>query len=88
MNDNLSVETLQTEIRGEEVWVNLNELLLLIIFSSEAFLDIEDTDVSREFKSGFVTGVRGIVEVFSEFGHSKVELSKLNTIEDFMELTK
>ena len=79
---------LSSEVRGEEVWVNLAEVLSFMLEGSEAFLQEHGDTTPREFNSGFVTGIKGLVEVFAEFGLSKVEMSKLNNVEDFMELTK
>ena len=79
---------LSAEVRGEEVWVNLAEVLCFMLEGSEAFLQEHGDTTPREFNSGFVTGIKGLVEAFAEFGLSKVELDKLKTVDDFMELTK
>lgn len=79
---------LSAEIRDEEVWVNLAEVLAFMLEGSELFLQEHGDTNPREFNSGFVTGIRGLVEAFAEFGMTKVEMSKLNNYQDFMELTK
>lgn len=79
---------LSAEVRGEEVWVNLAEVLSFMLEGSEVFLQEHGHTTPREFNSGFVTGIKGLVEAFAEFGLTKVEMSKLETVDDFMELTK
>ena len=79
---------LSAEVRGEEVWVNLSEVLCFMLQGSEAFLQEHWDKNPEEFNSGFALCIKGLVEAFAEFGLSKVEMSKLNNVEDFMELTK
>jgi hypothetical protein len=78
---------LSSEVRGEEVWVNLAEILSFIMCGTEEFLKEHGDCNSKEFNSGFIMCVKGMVEAFAEFGLSRVELDKLKTVEDFMELT-
>ena len=79
---------LSAEVRGEEVWVNLAEILSFMLAGTEEFLQEHGDTTPLGFNSGFVTGIRGLVEAFAEFGLSRVELDKLETVDDFMELTK
>jgi len=84
------------EVREDDIYVPLGYLCQEIMETAEEFLqhmqitgDFDDSSQEASLlKAGFAMGVGGIVNSLTTYGQTKDEMSRLNTVEDFLKIAK
>lgn len=84
------------EVREDDIYVPLGYLCMTIMETAEDFLKqmvisgdyTNESDEAAFIRAGFAMGVAGIVQSLTEYGQTKDELSRLNTVEDFLKIAK
>lgn len=84
------------EVREDDIYVPLGYLCMQILESAEHFLKhmeitgdfSNDSSEAQLIRAGFAMGVGGVVNSLTTYGQTKDQMSRLNTVEDFLKLAK